>query len=147
MQLYFSGLAKNNQLPSFDKLLEDALVVYQRYASLNAYERALSKCSASTPDPIMAIPTGKAWVPPKDSTSNEAHPKLLRKEEGFDGDRTLANSILFLHEYSTWVELAHVTPEGDIGHIWEIIKVCSIHSFGSRYQLRCLDLYFLVRWI
>ena len=141
-------MSNNDQLPTFNKLLDDALTVYHRYASLDAYERALSKQSSTTHDPTMAIPTGKVWAPPRDSTLTEARPEVAKEEEGFDGDRTLANSILFLHEYSTWVELAHATPEGDIGRVWEIIKVrCQRYIHYMRYSLSISDLHFFVRMV
>jgi hypothetical protein len=41
----------------------------------------------------------------------------------FTGDRVLANEILFLQDMGWWVIAAHAVPEGEIGRVWEIMKV------------------------
>jgi hypothetical protein len=46
-----------------------------------------------------------------------------KEKDGFDGDRVLANAILFVQDAGWWIEAAYAVPEGDIGRIWEIMKV------------------------
>jgi hypothetical protein len=41
----------------------------------------------------------------------------------FSGDRTLANECLFLQDMGWWVIAAHAVPDGEIGRLWEIMKV------------------------
>lgn len=41
----------------------------------------------------------------------------------FKGDRVLANEILFLQDMGWWVIAHHAVPEGEVGHLWEIMKV------------------------
>jgi hypothetical protein len=41
----------------------------------------------------------------------------------FSGDRALANEVLFLQDMGWWIIAAHAVPEGEIGRIWEIMKV------------------------
>lgn len=43
--------------------------------------------------------------------------------KGFDGDRVLANAILFLQDAGWWVEANYAVPDGDIGRVFEILKV------------------------
>jgi hypothetical protein len=71
------------------------------------------------------VPNGNEWIPPSSSTStpSENVPTAHIEAEGFDGDRVLANSILFMLEYGWWLEAAYAIPEGDIGRFWEIMKV------------------------
>jgi hypothetical protein len=45
------------------------------------------------------------------------------EEPDFSGDRALANEILFLQDMGWWVIAAHAVPEGEIGRVWEIMKV------------------------
>jgi hypothetical protein len=49
------------------------------------------------------------------------------EKAGFDGDRVLANAILFLQDAGWWVEAAYAVPEGDIGRVWEIMKVTCLY--------------------
>jgi len=49
-------------------------------------------------------------------------PKVHQEINDFDGDRVLANSILFLQDFGWWVEISYAVPEGDIGHVFEILK-------------------------
>lgn len=50
-------------------------------------------------------------------------PKVHEEAANFDGDRVLANSILFLQDFGLWTEIAYAVPEGDIGRAFEIMKV------------------------
>jgi hypothetical protein len=55
-------------------------------------------------------------------------PKTHVEPEDFDSDRVLSNSIIFLQEFGWWIELCYAIPEGDIGRVLEIFKVC-LHFF------------------
>lgn len=59
-------------------------------------------------------------------TDNDPKPKGHEEKKNFDGDRVLANSILFMREFGWWVEMAYAVPEGDIGRAYEIMKVRSL---------------------
>lgn len=50
-------------------------------------------------------------------------PKVHKEPDNFEGDRVLANSILFLQDFGWWTEIAYAVPEGDIGRVFEILKV------------------------
>jgi hypothetical protein len=68
---------------------------------------------STTPEP--AEPTGKS--------QEEEGPKTHKEPPGFDGDRVLSNAILFLMEFGWWIELNYAIPEGDVGRVFEILKV------------------------
>ena len=57
------------------------------------------------------------------SLPTENVPTAYQEIDKFDGDRVLANSILFLQDFGWWTELAFAVPEGDIGRVFEILKV------------------------
>jgi hypothetical protein len=94
--------------------------------SLTAYKNALSKKTYESLPDTMRAPSGSKWNVPSTSapkSSSENIPTGHTETPGFDGDRVLANSILFMLEYGWWLEAAYAIPEGDIGRFWEIMKV------------------------
>ncbi|KAF8057175.1 hypothetical protein FPV67DRAFT_1566211 [Lyophyllum atratum] len=69
--------------------------------------------------------------------------------KGFDGDRVLANAILFLQDAGWWVEAAYAVPEGDIGRVYQIIKIWIFSFTGTanrNYSSWLLELYCLFRY-
>jgi len=44
---------------------------------------------------------------------------------GFHGDWPLANSILMMHNGILFLEVCQAVASGDIGRVWEVLKVCS----------------------
>ncbi|KAJ7308761.1 hypothetical protein DFH08DRAFT_927373 [Mycena albidolilacea] len=66
--------------------------------------------------------TEQTEVPPE-TKADEDGPKFHKEKEGFDGDRVLSNSILFLMEFGWWIELNYAIPEGDVGRVFEILKI------------------------
>ncbi|KAF8144094.1 hypothetical protein K438DRAFT_1910977 [Mycena galopus ATCC 62051] len=94
---------------------------------------------------------------PSKSTSDKDGPKVHEELPGFDGDRVLSNSILFLMEFGWWIELNYAIPEGDVGRVLEILKVfCLIllHIFiftfagtsNQNYMGYMLDLHALLEF-
>lgn len=144
-------LAKEAKIPTFEWFIEKAEQIVARYMTPDAYEQALSQpLNDSTPD-ILKFPIGAPYTSQTISTQNpnttreeietddaveaeavpssesqEKRPSAYIEKEGFTGDRVLANSILFKMEYSWWIEAAYAIPDGDIGRVWEIMKVGSL---------------------
>ncbi|KAF7293112.1 hypothetical protein MKEN_01468500 [Mycena kentingensis (nom. inval.)] len=56
-------------------------------------------------------------------------PKPQAEAADFDGDRVLANEIIFLRDMSWWVIANHGVPEGEIGWVWEVLKAGGIWIF------------------
>ncbi|KAJ7675501.1 hypothetical protein B0H17DRAFT_1140257 [Mycena rosella] len=84
-------------------------------------------------EPSAEIPTTPE---PKDSNAEacdaEEGPKVHKEPPGFNGDRILGNSILFLMEFGWWIELNYAIPEGDVGRVFEILKV---HILYRRFNV------------
>jgi hypothetical protein len=143
---YFADLAIRQELPSVDALRSIARTLVRRYASQEAHEQALSLTESRNAKSNMAIPFGKPFRPIETQTpglttstsetetareSTEERPNVVIEDtvkvhvekEGFDGDRVLANEILFLQDAGWWIEAASAVPEGDIGRVYEIMKV------------------------
>ncbi|KAK1228298.1 hypothetical protein PQX77_008662 [Marasmius sp. AFHP31] len=162
---HFEQLERENKLPSFDELLERMEHIVDRYMSSEAYEQALSLEANKVSPPAHCFPTkttsksfhGSTLVPPPfenippeegvDIQRGEATvegAKLVKEKSGFDGDRTLANSILFKMEYSYWLEASYAISEGDVGRVFEIIKIWVFLFAGSsntNYRDLMLDLW------
>ena len=153
---HFAGLTKNEELPTLDMLLLQAAILVDRYASQDAYEQALSQAESTDAPAAMKVKCGPSWtssshgvlsmvmnieVPGSqdtDATSlpHENVPKAYEETDKFDGDRVLANSILFLQDFGWWTELAFAVPEGDIGRVFEILKVSNFSQIPSHvFQL------------
>ncbi|KAJ6463158.1 hypothetical protein C8R47DRAFT_1225275 [Mycena vitilis] len=76
-------------------------------------------------------------------------PKVHTEEAEFDCDRVLSNSILFIMEFGWWIELNYTIPEGDVGRVFEILKVFIFTFAGTsnqNYMRYMLDLYALLEF-
>jgi hypothetical protein len=145
---YFADLVANDKLPTGNALLLQAGTLMDCYTSQDAYEQALSRAeSVDAPGPMKVpfgpLSTGSGHSASRGETNTEVsenvdvpdsqdNPPPLRTEnlprahqetDKFDGDRVLANSILFLQDFRWWIELAYAVPDGDIGRVFEILKV------------------------
>ncbi|KAJ7493475.1 hypothetical protein FB451DRAFT_1490540 [Mycena latifolia] len=68
---------------------------------------------------------------------------------GFSGDRSLANRVLFLQDMGWWMIAAHAVPDGEIGRVWEIMKIwifCFSGSSNRNYANYLLETYCLHRY-
>ena len=118
-----------------------------QYASQDAYEQALSSAESTNAPAPLKVKLGPPFTSQNSHSTNantssldtgtssenpeadppflptENIPKVHKEAENFDGDRVLANSILFLQDFGWWTEIAYAIPEGHIGHAFEIMKV------------------------
>ncbi|KAJ7263041.1 hypothetical protein C8J57DRAFT_1071083 [Mycena rebaudengoi] len=162
------------ELPDLETLWDDARILVQRYASQKAYHQALSTEFTDSAEAKMRIPLGTPWTPPiqtsttgamdggdgeEEEDEDEDGPPAdelgepeADEAEGFDGDRVLANEILFLQDMGMWAIADHAVPDGEIGRIWEILKAKQIWIFsfagsGNRnYTTYLLETYCLHRY-
>ncbi|KAJ7687731.1 hypothetical protein B0H17DRAFT_1160422 [Mycena rosella] len=71
------------------------------------------------------------------------------EEDGFEGDRVIANEALFLQDMGWWIIAHHAVPEGEIGAVWEILKIWIFSFSGStnrNYANYLLETYCLHRY-
>lgn len=136
---HFAHLASQNDLPSLEMLLCCADTLVNRYTSQDAYKQALSLADSNDAPTSMKISVGQSTTTltvvdiAKDDLPAppvEDLPKVHQEVNNFDGDRVLANSILFLQDFGWWTEIAYAVPEGDIGRAFEILKV-NLFVFNS----------------
>ncbi|KAK7446004.1 hypothetical protein VKT23_014627 [Stygiomarasmius scandens] len=150
---HFEQQAKSNNPPKFDNLLAKAICITSRWVSLESVSQALSSDMSSLSDDLK-FPMGDPYesgghAMNVDGEQQNGKLESFKEKEDFEGDRVLANSILFKWEYSLWLELAYAVPEGDIGRVWEIMKVWTFIFAGSgnsNYRDLLLEMYCLFHY-
>ncbi|KAJ6616866.1 hypothetical protein B0H10DRAFT_1948735 [Mycena sp. CBHHK59/15] len=146
---YIEALAAKNQLPDLKSILEDATVLSERYTS----QAAILQESSSGGKPMGGAhpASGCTYLEWSSTTAKKAKdtPQIHQELPGFDGDRVLRNSEIFLTDFGWWIEFARAVPEGDIGRVWEIMKLWIFKFAGSshgNYTAYLLEVYCLLRY-
>ncbi|KAJ7130913.1 hypothetical protein C8R46DRAFT_1235915 [Mycena filopes] len=104
--------------------------------------------------PIMDEGGEEAEIPsePEDGgakKSKKTRPSVHVEAEGFTSDRVMANEILFLQDMSWWVIASDAVPDGEIGRVWEVLKIwifCFAGSGNHNYTNYLLETYCLHRY-
>jgi hypothetical protein len=132
---YFIRKEANQSIPSFSKLWEEAQAVFLRYGHPHAFEHAMN---GQFPSSEVEIAHGDEWKLIKEPSSvplDIANSKKQKKppkegtegeDEGnipFRGDQSLAQSCRFLYDATVSREIIFATADGDIGRVWEVLKV------------------------
>lgn len=117
-------------MPSLETLCAQVETLANRYASSVAYEQALSLEDSQFSREMFKIPFRKPWTSQSTGASHanvfpeaEDNEPPYKEIDNFDGDCILANSILFLWDFSWWMELVYTTADGDIGRAFAVLKV------------------------
>ncbi|THU82412.1 hypothetical protein K435DRAFT_691498 [Dendrothele bispora CBS 962.96] len=127
LQAYFSNL-DTNLLPSLDTLMSKAGIVVQKYASVGGYNRVISSSRHSgVKIKELRVELGTPWVSssvknPSPEQSNQPDSKMT-DVDSFDGDRSLANSILFKMQFGSLLLLRYAIQDGDVGRVIQQLKV------------------------
>ncbi|CDO73524.1 hypothetical protein BN946_scf185013.g159 [Trametes cinnabarina] len=157
---HFTNLAHNKKLPSFEELESIAVKLYRSYCTQHAAERALDAVEDLATDidhPRTCewkanVPLGSAWTPPspdqqdksdcaQSANKGDNESKTDSPEGPFHGDRVLANSISFLGDALVIQEFIYAMAEGDVGRVYEAMKMMlftfagSLHSKYTSYLL------------
>lgn len=150
---FFTRLAKEENLPSFEDLLSEAQVLAGRHATTRAFSQAHDPATgARTADSVpygspknYGTPTDDVHpvVSPQDVHEDDAMEDCLsdltveEKEERTDNlrpDVTLANATLFIRNAIWWREECQAVAEGDTGRVWEILKVSIIRYMNCSQE-------------
>ncbi|KZV82349.1 hypothetical protein EXIGLDRAFT_843839 [Exidia glandulosa HHB12029] len=126
---YFTEKASTNNLPSLDHLFELAQKLENTYSSVRAHACALKTRTRQPAD--ARAPEDPEWLR-----------KMSNEETGeagdFGGDRLLANANSFLNDFLDIREWCHSTAAGEIGRVWEMVKLVSFKFAGSGHNPRYL---------
>ena len=128
---HFQRQSSEKRLVSLANLMEDASHLARRYSSEQAYTKALlprSPQSHSDDIPLAAdFPQGV----PSAQVVMDMEAMLLEDEitaPPFQGDWPLANSVLLIRDGIWYMEVVRAVALGDIGRVWEVLKVCSFNG-------------------
>ncbi|KAJ7162020.1 hypothetical protein C8R46DRAFT_904211, partial [Mycena filopes] len=156
----------------------EALRIVERYATQGAIQVSLSSTHTDDPECTNSVHVGSAWVAPTTTSTpatadddvpelvdivepgtppasplppklSEDAPKVHQEKDNFTGDRVLRNSQIFLQDFGWFIEFAHAVPEGDIGRVWEVMKIWIFKFAGSshqNYMNYLLEVYCMLRY-
>jgi hypothetical protein len=139
--VHFKDLALKKKLPSLEDLQIQARKLYRAYTSLRGQDKAIyGGVLMNGAGSVVPHGTESArHIPGMPTADNTAAPP--RKLEG---DQVLAHSISFMRDAMFAREMTLATADGDVGRIWEIIKVMlftfagSSHSNYTKYLLEMI---------
>jgi len=156
MWTYFNNL-KEDEFPTPEELFKIALSLYDNYST----PRAGTIFASGYQPNGSVVPIGEPWKEdedtepkpvPEEACSTDAErregdgeggqdPKqkgvIPAEDEVFDGDRTLMRSALFMYEVLVSKEVAQAVAEGDIGRVYEGIKVSHQHDLSLSLLTGC----------
>jgi hypothetical protein len=145
---YFAALGRLNKLPSFEDLEKAAKKLFDTYVASGArYQAGVDARDEATKWTARA-PLGTPWVPMSTSSSKPSKPKNKSKKPTstkipqkkpkaapkaapkavpelppFFGDQALFDSGSFMYDAMVFREGAAATAQGDVGRVWETMKV------------------------
>lgn len=156
---YFDDLCHQNKIPSFGELFDTAVALWVNYSNPSVF----TMFSTGRQPDTSIVPIGEPWrkeedvdpepapgqaaddgtedeggeQPGEDEGGGESKGKctVLVGGEEFQGDHVLARSASFMYEALVSKEVAQAVAEGDVGRVYEGIKV----RFGSIAALICLQ--------
>ncbi|KAJ3726679.1 hypothetical protein C8R42DRAFT_573424 [Lentinula raphanica] len=140
---YFRDLSQKDELPTIEVLEDMAQTLFQNYSTTRAYYHALHDAGASKEMSSWtgSVPVGTAWTGPADSDKKAKKPTRKQKEMDEEkqamrttGDRVLANSISFMRDALLSRECANAVASGDVGRVWEVLKVMLFTFAGSSHS-------------
>ncbi|KII83902.1 hypothetical protein PLICRDRAFT_58707, partial [Plicaturopsis crispa FD-325 SS-3] len=131
---YFTHLASTKALPPFEDLEGAALKLYRAYTSSRAQYRAMSPDAGGS---NRWSSSKKAKSMTKKNASSKTKASAPTTDEPFTGDRVLARSIAFMRDTMISREAAFATAEGDVGRLYEMVKVMLFTFAGSSHNKYC----------
>lgn len=147
---HFESLSDSNKIPDIEVLEAAALKLHRTFSCTRAHYRALNDVSG-TSEWSRLVPLGTPWAasvvdksslignpnlpnskpaPTLSKTKSATTSKKAKKAKedaerlkSFRGDRVLANSICFMRDALISREMSQAVAEGDVGRVWEVMKV------------------------
>ncbi|KAJ7058623.1 hypothetical protein C8F01DRAFT_1371370 [Mycena amicta] len=139
---YFKALHASGKVPSMAKLEQDALYLHGSFSTTHAYYQAARDASSSSAW-TSSVPEGTSWpVPPINATTGATSrkPKNLKGKgkqpdptwpSPYQGDYVLVSSIVLLRDGILVRECEYSMAEGDVGRMWEVMKMFLFIFAGS----------------
>ncbi|KAI0063286.1 hypothetical protein BV25DRAFT_1936598 [Artomyces pyxidatus] len=151
---HFRTLVAEKRLPTLEELLKVAETLAERYSSTEAYENA-QRAPPAGEDAAdrhpYEVPIGRKAMAveedAEDATMDQGLATMIDRILGertaqvaqtppiptalFKGDWALANSIMLMRDGIWFLEVCQAVASGDIGRVWEIMKIWICTFAGS----------------
>ena len=133
-------LDSTKSLPDIEDLNSAAQKLHRTFSTTRGIYYALADTTTPS-DWADNIPMGSPWSPPLDSVSSQLPDQVAAKNSKAKpistmhplGDRVLASSITFMRDALMSREMSYAVAEGDIGRVYEILKVMFSPLFRTCY--------------
>jgi hypothetical protein len=137
---YFESLSKQDKLPDLEELVEMAKKLHCTYSTARARDHAIHDTGTTTAW-AKTVPRGSRWVPiDVEDSSLDTMTKRKKKSGGkkkkekvppppCKGDFVLAQAIDLIRDGMNSRKMATAVAEGDVGRLYECIKVTIITIF------------------
>ncbi|KAJ6602367.1 hypothetical protein B0H10DRAFT_1958115 [Mycena sp. CBHHK59/15] len=147
---YFDKLVAAKNLPDLDDLTEIAKKLHHTYSTARARDHAVFD-TGSTSTWAKTIPKGSAWAPievedssldkvkKKKTSTTKKKPKDMHPRAPCKGDFVLAQAMDFLCDALNSRKMATAVAEGDVGRLYECIKVQLIQTTWAMFLRRYLN--------
>lgn len=155
---HFDKLDHQGNIPSPEDLFKMAVTLWNNYSSPGAFTKFMVGCQPND----SVVPTGEPWRKEEDTdpepgpskavdsgTKDEGKGDSREEEEGgktkgkgampvgpekeFRGDHVLARSVSFMYEALVSKEVAQAAAEGDVGRVYEGVKVSRYLNYDARF--------------
>ncbi|KAH9893369.1 hypothetical protein C8Q73DRAFT_828246 [Cubamyces lactineus] len=127
---FFDKLAAEEKLPTLDELRDAAKVLHARYSCQRAWYNAMEGEEAATE---AGWTMGTAWTSEPSSVTAKSTATTNGGESTFTGDRSLAQSILFIMDTMLSRDAAEAVAVGDVGRLWNDLKIMMFKFEGSSH--------------
>ncbi|THU84431.1 hypothetical protein K435DRAFT_870254 [Dendrothele bispora CBS 962.96] len=132
LQTYFENL-DTILLPSLETLISQASNIVSRYISICRYNRVLSSSTHSgVKVKELKVDCGTPWT--SNAISNSPSEQSNQNNKHFDGNRSLANSILFKMQFGSLQLLKYAIRDGDVGQVIQQLRIWIFMFAGSAHQ-------------
>ncbi|KAF8152779.1 hypothetical protein K438DRAFT_1477476, partial [Mycena galopus ATCC 62051] len=163
LSAHFTARAALNNLPSFEELEIGAKHLYDTYVLTIAQMEAANDARDGSSAWAKNTSAGTPWVPLPNDTTSASAPKRKRKSKKstpttapaakvkpspppppFFGDQVISDEAAFMRDASISREVAAAVAVGDVGRMWEGMKVMLLNFIGSghsRYSGYLLEMF------
>ncbi|KAF4581448.1 hypothetical protein EYR40_009733 [Pleurotus pulmonarius] len=132
-------------LPTFEQLETIAGLLFDQYSTAAAQHQAATDARTLSSQWGLSIPKGDTWRHATSTTASnlssdasgpgqQSKKKKAKNQQckpSATADYTLAETITFMRDASICREAAFAAKEGDVGRVWEAIKVVMVFTFAG----------------
>jgi hypothetical protein len=130
---YFDDLYYKNKIPGLEELFGMAVSLWESYSSPGAFTSLVTGHHLEN----SLVPIGEPWEKEEDTSPESIQSQVVGEstENEFQGDHILARSASFMSEALVSKEVAQAVAEGDVGRVYEGIKVSPLLGRNASFLI------------